>query len=107
MSKIRIFGQTVVVSRVPPWTKGRKAEDGLIIKRMPKTAFSPTKAQAQVQLAVAKLGADMEGVSDIGERNRMVTSALEGKKFTTRDYQAENRANRNATIRRLEARVSN
>lgn len=104
--KMRIFNQTVVLSKVPPWTKGAKAAAGYVIKRMPETAFNPTKAQAAVQLEVAKLGASMEGVSSITERNNMVSNALSGKKFTTRDYKAENRANREATIRRLQKVVA-
>lgn len=106
MSKISFLGQTMVLSRVPSWTKGRKKADGFIIKRMPETAYNPTKAQARVQLIVAELGSQMEGVSDINERNRMVQDALTGKTFTTRDYKAENRANREATISRLRRKVA-
>lgn len=104
--KMRFMGQTVVLSKVPPWTKGAKAAAGYVIKRMPETAFNPTKAQAAVQLAVAQLGSQMEGVSSISERNAMVANALSGKKFTTRNYKAERTANREATIRRLQKVVA-
>lgn len=102
MSKIRILGTTQIVqTSFTPWTSEKKKAKGFILKRMPYTAYAPTKAQAQVRLAVAELGEKMEGVSDIYERIGMVRSALEGKKFTTRDYRAERREKRKSTIARL------